>query len=514
MSDYKENNKRDSKGKFSRGKKRENKSDDFKPAYKKDSKEFGEKKWEKRPYKKREEGERYSDRDKKESGEKRFKKEDGGNWNKKPSRYSDNKEKRPYKKREEGERYSDRDKTESGEKRFKKEDGGNWNKKPSRYSDNKEKRPYKKREEGERYSDRDKKESGEKRFKKDDGGNWNKKPSRYSDNKEKRPYKKREEGERYSDRDKKESGEKRFKKDDGGKWSKKPSRYSDNKEKRPYKKREEGDRYSDKEKGEKPYYNKGRKPFRPKYKKSESQDDVSSDGSIRLNKYIANSGICSRREADQLIETGAVTVNGKTITQMGVRIQPGDTVKVGEQAIKNEKKVYILLNKPKDYITTTDDPSGRRTVMHLIRNATRIRVYPVGRLDRNTTGVLLFTNDGELTKKLTHPKHGARKIYHVHTDKNVSVDDLHRLVNGIEMEDGTAIADEASYVGDGADKKDIGVVLHSGKNRVVRRMFEALGYKVQKLDRVVFAGLTKKDLQRGRWRFLTEKEVSFLKQLK
>lgn len=244
--------------------------------------------------------------------------------------------------------------------------------------------------------------------------------------------------------------------------------------------------------------------------KSKSGSD---DGLIRLNKYISNSGVCSRREADELIATGAVSVNGKVVTQLGTKISPSDTVQFGGETLRKERPVYLLLNKPKDYITTTDDPDGRRTVMELIKNACKERVYPVGRLDRSTTGLLLFTNDGELAKKLMHPKHGVKKIYHVELDKNLSKPDMEKIVNGIELEDGMAQVDELAYDGDGRDKKNIGLEIHSGKNRIVRRIFESLGYKVVKLDRVYYAGLTKKDLPRGRWRLLSNIEISMLKMI-
>ncbi|PCJ82095.1 MAG: pseudouridine synthase [Flavobacteriales bacterium] len=249
--------------------------------------------------------------------------------------------------------------------------------------------------------------------------------------------------------------------------------------------------------------------------KPSSSPDLSGQpaNSIRLNKFIANAGICSRREADKLIESGVFSVNGSVVTQLGTKIKPTDTVKYGGQTLRGEKPMYVLLNKPKDYITTMDDPQKRKTVLYLVHNACKERIYPVGRLDRNTTGLLLLTNDGEMTKKLTHPKHGARKIYHLFTDKKVTKAHLIKLSEGVDLEDGIAKADQITYVGDGADKKQIGLELHSGKNRVVRRMFEALGYKVLKLDRVSFAGLTKKNLQRGRWRFLTEKEVGLLKRI-
>jgi len=235
---------------------------------------------------------------------------------------------------------------------------------------------------------------------------------------------------------------------------------------------------------------------------------------IRLNKYIANAGICSRREADRLIESGAVSVNGKIVTELGTRVSPEDVVNYGGETLRREKLVYILLNKPKDYITTVDDPQGRKTVMALIGDACRERVYPVGRLDRATTGLLLFTNDGDIAKKLVHPRFGIKKIYHVELDKALSKTDMLKIAQGMELEDGFIKVDEISYDGTGLDKKSIGIEIHSGKNRIVRRIFESLGYDVRKLDRVYFAGLTKKDLPRGKWRFLTPMEVNMLKMLK
>lgn len=247
----------------------------------------------------------------------------------------------------------------------------------------------------------------------------------------------------------------------------------------------------------------------PKEKSTTRRTSVD-DGSIRLNKYIANAGICSRREADQLITSGVVSVNGKPITEMGYKVKPGDIVRYNNETLQSERKMYVLLNKPKDYITTLDDPEGRKTVFELIRGVGKERIYPVGRLDRATTGVLLFTNDGDLAKRLTHPKYEVQKIYHVELDKNVKPSDIERILTGVELEDGFIKADDVAYVGDGQDKKQVGVELHSGRNRIVRRLFEHLGYNVRKLDRVTFAGLTKKDLPRGRWRHLTEKEVGML----
>ncbi|MDE5560079.1 MAG: rRNA pseudouridine synthase, partial [Bacteroidales bacterium] len=232
-------------------------------------------------------------------------------------------------------------------------------------------------------------------------------------------------------------------------------------------------------------------------------------GAIRLNRYIALSGVCSRREADELIATGAVTVNGQICTVLGTLVKPDDKVVVGGEKLKAEKKVYLLMNKPKGYITTLDDPQQRHTVMELIGDACPERIYPVGRLDRNTTGVLLFTNDGDMAKKLTHPSHGARKIYHVGLDRPFAKADMEALLQGLTLEDGPVEVDDAEYVED-THRKEVGVQLHSGRNRIVRRIFEHLGYKVCKLDRVLFAELTKKNLSRGEWRFLTEAEVRFL----
>lgn len=234
---------------------------------------------------------------------------------------------------------------------------------------------------------------------------------------------------------------------------------------------------------------------------------------MRLNRYIANAGICSRREADDLITAGLVTINGKLVTELGTKVLPGDQVRFHDRVLKSENLVYVLLNKPKDFITTTDDPENRKTVMSLVENACRERILPVGRLDRNTTGLLLFTNDGDLARKLTHPSGNVIKIYQVELDKNFTQKDLLQAAKGVELEDGMAAFDEIAYASP-SEKNIIGVELHSGKNRVVRRIFEALGYQVKKLDRTVFAGLTKKDLPRGRWRHLTELEVSMLKMLK
>jgi 23S rRNA pseudouridine2605 synthase len=231
---------------------------------------------------------------------------------------------------------------------------------------------------------------------------------------------------------------------------------------------------------------------------------------IRLNKFLANAGVCSRREADEFITAGVVTVNGVVVTELGTKIVRTDEVKFHDQPVAIERKVYVLLNKPKDCVTTSDDPQERKTVMDFVKGACRERIYPVGRLDRNTTGVLLLTNDGDLASKLTHPKYLKKKIYHVYCDKNVTKADLDQIAAGVTLDDGEIHADAISYASE-TDKSQVGIEIHSGKNRIVRRIFESLGYKVIKLDRVYFAGLTKKNLRRGDWRYLTEQEVNMLR---
>ena len=261
--------------------------------------------------------------------------------------------------------------------------------------------------------------------------------------------------------------------------------------------------------GQKPY---GQKPYgqKPGFKKRPRTADYDPNEPVRLNKFLANAGVCSRREADEFIQAGVVTVNGQVVTELGTKILRTDEVHFHDQLVSPEKKVYVLLNKPKDYVTTSDDPQQRKTVMDLVKNACPERIYPVGRLDRNTTGVLLLTNDGDLASKLTQPKYLKKKIYHVYLDKNVTAHDLQAIAEGIQLEDGEIKADDVQYA-DAIDKKQVGIEIHSGKNRIVRRIFESLGYRVLKLDRVQFAGLTKKNLRRGDWRFLTEKEVEMLR---
>lgn len=272
------------------------------------------------------------------------------------------------------------------------------------------------------------------------------------------------------------------------------------------------------------------RPSAPKkfYKKPDEQEDKAKSfilkrkldkiskqvekDTIRLNKYIANSGICSRREADELITQGLVEVNGKVVTEMGYQVQKTDRVVFDGQSITPEKPVYVLLNKPKGYISTTKDEKARKTVMDLVANASPYRLFPVGRLDRQTTGLILLTNDGYLTKKLTHPSFGVKKIYHVTLDRKLSVEDLRTIADGVRLEEGVAEVDSISYI-EGKPKNEVGIEIHIGWNRVVRRIFKKMGYEVEALDRVIFAGLTKKNIKRGHWRILTEMEVNNLKML-
>jgi len=283
-------------------------------------------------------------------------------------------------------------------------------------------------------------------------------------------------------------------------------------------KKREGERpYSaDKPQRSKPTYDKitpdqdaPAKTLRGRKKPAESKDS----GLIRLNRYISNAGICSRRKADELIAAGVVAVNGVVISELGHKVDPmKDEIRYNGETLKREKMVYVLLNKPKDYITTTEDPHERRTVMHLVEKASKERIYPIGRLDRNTTGLLLMTNDGDLADKLSHPRNNITKLYQVELSKALAQGDLNKITYGLELEDGLIKPDSVSYVA-GGSKREIGIQIHSGKNRIVRRIFEHLGYEVVKLDRVVYANLTKKDLPRGRWRYLDESEVIQLKHL-
>ena len=447
----------------------------------------------------------------------------------------------------------------SGKPRFDKKEKGADSDRKEGFS-KKFDRPFKKREDaGEKRSfrDKDKSYSGDKKpfrkkFGEDKGfgekksyGDRDKKPF----DRDKKPFRKKfgedkayEKGEKRSYRDK---DDKPFKKRDDEKGEKKffkkhdsdfrEKKHHDKHDRKPFHKKHDDDRgprkHEDKEYGDKkPFFKKHddkhekhhdkhdvkkHRKFKPHGKKHESKNDddflPNPDGLTRLNKYLSNAGICSRREADDLIKAGAVSVNGKVITEMGFKVGPEDKISYGGETLRHQKKVYLILNKPKDYITTTDDPQERRTVMELIAGACKERVYPVGRLDRNTTGLLLFTNDGELATKLMHPKFGIRKVYQVLLDKNLRTEDFQQLMEGVELEDGFIKSDELSYIN--GNKKELGIEIHSGRNRIVRRIFEHLGYEVIKLDRVVFSGLTKKDLPRGKWRFLNEKEIGFLKMI-
>jgi 23S rRNA pseudouridine2605 synthase len=398
----------------------------------------------------------------------------------------------------------------------------------------------------ERSSDGDRKEGFPKKFdkpfkKREDGAGEKRKS--YGD--DKKPFRKKFGddkgfGEKRSFGDKKKFGEdkKPFRKRNDDEGEKKPFRKKFDEEKGYSEKKSYGDRTkksfdddkkpfykkrdNDSSNGEKKSFNKDgekRRKFKPHGKKfgakksNHNSNDFlpNPDGLTRLNKYLSNAGICSRREADDLIRAGTVSVNGKVITEMGFKVGPTDKISYAGETLKHQKKIYLMLNKPKDYITTTDDPQERRTVMELIAGACKERVYPVGRLDRNTTGLLLFTNDGELATKLMHPKFGIKKVYQVTLDKNLRTEDYQQLMEGFELEDGFIKPDELSFINN--NKKELGIEIHSGRNRIVRRIFEHLDYEVIKLDRVVFAGLTKKDLPRSKWRFLTEKEVSFLKMI-
>ncbi len=453
-------------------------------------KSFGD--GERKPYTKREDGKYESSGPRKSFGDgerKPYAKREGGSYESSGPRKSfGDGERKPYTKREDGEKRS-----------FTKRDSGSYESTGPRKSfGDGERKPYTKREDGKYESSGPRKSFGDgerKPYAKREGGSYESSGPRKSfGDGERKPFVKRE-----SDRI------------DG----KRPRKSFDDGEKRPF----TADR---KVKGE---YRDFDKPYEPKLSKDQkiverskkigpsktsTQKNVSDDA-VRLNRYVANSGVCSRREADVLIATGVVTVNGKIITEMGYKVNPTDVVNYGGVPIKHEVKKYLVLNKPKDYITTMDDPEERKTVMELIRKACKERLYPVGRLDRNTTGVLLFTNDGDLTAKLTHPKFGVRKIYHVVLDKRISSEDFKTIAEGFDLADGFIKPDAIEYVGEG--KSELGVEIHSGRNRIVRRIFEHLGYEVMKLDRVAFAGLTKKDLPRSKFRFLTPKEVDFLKML-
>jgi 23S rRNA pseudouridine2605 synthase len=405
------------------------------------------------------------------------------------------------------------------DKKFKKDDSFRKNDKFKGDGEKKHYRPFAK----------DHSEGGEKKrkydssffdTKKDGGSDKFDKPykKKHDDHDSDKPYKKKFDGD----------SEKPYKKKYDDQSSEKPykKKYDDRSSDKPFKRRSgefsEEKRFKQDEfeegKGFKGH-SKDKEEFRDKkFRKNKfgkdnnaKQSTKEDDGTTRLNKYLAHAGISSRRDADVLIKGGTVKVNGVVITEMGYKVKPGDVVTYADSTIKNERKVYLLLNKPKDFITTTDDPQERRTVMELVKPACKERIYPVGRLDRNTTGLLLFTNDGDLATKLMHPKHEIRKVYHVTLNRPLTAEDYKTINEGFDLQDGPVKVDDIAYVGEG--KKEVGLEIHSGRNRIVRRLFEHLGYEVIKLDRVSYAGLTKKDLARGKYRFLSEKEVAFLKML-
>ena len=385
---------------------------------------------------------------------------------------------------------------------FRKSDSLDKDQRPRKDSSfRKDDRPFKK-DDSFKKEDRPFRKPGE--FKRDERSGTNDRPRRDTPFKKDEGFKKREDRPFRKPTD--------FKRDEPQKTDERPRRESSFKGDRPFKKDDSfkrEDKPFRKDSSDRP-----RKPRQTEGFEKERRSYVPGEPElIRLNRYIANAGICSRRKADELIEAGVVSVNGEVVTSLGTRVNPAtDEVKYNGERLKREKMVYVLLNKPKDYITTTDDPQERRTVMHLVEKATRERIYPIGRLDRNTTGLLLMTNDGELAEKLSHPRNSITKIYQVELNKNLTQGDFNKIEYGLELEDGFIKPDDVSYV-QGASKKEIGIQIHSGKNRIVRRIFEHLGYDVIKLDRVIYANLTKKDLPRGRWRHLEEKEIIQLKHL-
>ncbi len=419
----------------------------------------------------------------------------------KPRSFDRNENKKDYKHRDDRKSY--KSKPTQGNDDFSEENDN----KPRRFSKDRPK-PYGKRDEKRNFERRDDRKSYKSKPAHD-----NDDFSEENDNKSKRFSKDKP----YGKRDEKRSFDRR---DDRKSYKSKPAHGNDDFSE------VEDDRKSKRFSTDKPYSKRGdkrdfdhrddRKSYKskPSYGKDRNSDRRSQgkgrNEGIRLNRYLSNAGVCSRREADEYIKAGLVKVNGEVVTELGTKVRPNDEIKFNNELLRTEKKVYILLNKPKDYVTTTDDERGRKTVMQLIRGACREKVFPVGRLDRNTTGVLLITNDGEMSAKLTHPKYSKKKIYHVFLDKNIKLEDMDKLVEGVEDEGEMLHADLVSYA-DPTDKTQVGVEIHSGQNRVVRRMFEALGYRVIKLDRVYFAGLTKKGLPRGRWRFLTPTEINMLK---
>jgi 23S rRNA pseudouridine2605 synthase len=496
-------------------------TDDSRPSFKRDGAPSSERK----PYERKQSRPSFGGDDKKPFERKATKDFGTDRFERKPRSF-DSGEKKPFERRSTGGGFGDGGEKKPYERKPRSFDSGEkkpYERKPRSF-DSEEKKPYERKGGRGVFGDEgDKKPAFERKAR-----------TSFGDGAEKKPYERKP---RSFDSDEKKPYERKPRSFDSG--DKKPferkPRSFDSGEKKPYERKpregfgaEGGER--------KPYERKTGAKFpgadRKTYKKAGSaefnamkayerksalekqkQEQREDDGTTRLNRYISNAGICSRREADVIIKSGAVMVNGKVVTEMGFRVGPDDTVNYGGETLRKEKPVYMLLNKPKDYITTTDDPKERRTVMSLINHNGNERLYPVGRLDRNTTGLLLLTNDGDLAKKLTHPSSKIKKIYQVSLDKNLKVTDYQALLEGVELEDGFIKPDAVEYIVGAEDKKEIGVELHSGRNRIVRRMFEHLGYVVVKLDRVTFAGLTKKDLARGRTRYLTDKEVGMLKML-
>jgi len=431
----------------------------------------------------------------KRSGDKPFKKFD--RQDSKPSfrKRSDDRSEKPFRKSEGSEHGSSRPRGAGYGKRegFKKSDGD----KPFKKFDRRDSKPSFRKDEGSEHSSKRPRSTGYGKgggFKKSDGD----KPFKKFDRQDSKPsFRKRSDdrpGKSFDSGDSERPSRKpRFGKEDDFKKSDRPNRD------KPFKKSFKEERST------------GRKSFREKGEAFVAEAPAQTE-KIRLNKYIANSGVCSRREADELITMGLVTVNGTTITELGYKVNPGDEVRYEGKLLKAEKLVYILLNKPKGYLTTTADPQERNTVMHIVGNAVKERIYPVGRLDRNTTGLLLLTNDGDLAEKLMHPSYNVKKIYKVELDKPLTKADFQKITEGVHLEEGRAMVDDVAIVSD--DGRTVGLELHIGWNRVVRRIFEAMEYQVIKLDRSVYAGLTKKDLGRGEWRFLTREEVVLLKHYK
>ncbi|MBL7914528.1 MAG: pseudouridine synthase [Bacteroidia bacterium] len=476
-----------------------------------------------RPRRDEDAGERkpYARRDESSTDRKPFARRDDDRGERKPyaRRDESSTDRKPFARRDDdrGERkpYGRRDDSSSDRKPFARRDDDRGERKPYARPDDSstDRKPFARRDDdrGERkpYARRDDSSTDRKPFVRRD-----------DDRGERKPYARRDDEKRTGFyRDYKDKGRETETGDREERSSDRPSRpynATGRSGKKPFEKKRE--RYADrdhskemrgrfdKDRGSK---SRSEKPSGTRKKSSFTPDD---NGSIRLNRYISNAGICSRREADELIVAGVISINGEIVTELGTKVNAGDVVKYHDQTLKTEKHVYVLLNKPKDYITTTEDPDERKTVMALVHDACKERIFPVGRLDRNTTGLLLLTNDGELTKRLTHPSGEIKKLYQVELDRNLTQADMLRAAEGVELEDGIASFDEIQYVSTD-DKTIIGVELHSGKNRIVRRIFEAMDYKVRKLDRTTFAGLTKKDLPRGRWRFLTEMEVNMLKML-